>query len=277
MAPVLSLEQKQYIMVVAMYKEGKGVLEWRMRRWWRSVTPRPTLSPLLKEAFPVYPLIWHPCRTRRTRETDPEGRVIGVEYTFDYQPSEPDFQAELGKNDVVWIPLYTGTIDVPATTEDCPRREYEANIETIKILGPAVRALLVGNANAEICYKVSREEEWEKTIAFVEKHGAIIRPFGRPAFAPIFELLMHDCYLGSGRLRDVLLAQEALVLSFAGCWWLFENKKPKIPENYPYPELSAYLKTLPIWSGVGLQKGLDAGSDRVLSSVGYSAGFMGYF
>lgn len=259
-------------------------MEWKGKHRWLIKTRRlrapfsmPDLPPLPSGTFPVYPMIWHPVRTRRTRDTDPEGRVIGCEYSYDYQPSEPEFQAELGPNDVVWIPLYEGTISHPATTEDKPRWEYERNLDAISQIAPKVRAITVGNANSEIHYEVEPEREYQLALDFIERHASLIRPYGRPAFGPIFEILLWDCYQGGGQMRDLLNSFDALVLSFAGCTWLFERKYPKIPEAAPFPTMSAYLRTLNAWSGVGLQRGLDAGSDRVLSEMGYSAGFMGSF
>lgn len=256
----------------------KGRHKWIVKtRRLRAPRQRPVLPPLPEGDFPVYPLLWHPCRTHRSLETDPDGRVIGIEYCYDYQPSEPQFQEMVGPNDVVWIPLYKGTLEMAPSGEDVPRMEFEQNLQAIEDLAPKVRAILVGNANAEIHYEVPRDQAWERAIEFIEKHSALIRPYGRPAFAPVFEILMHDCYMGGGKLRDLINANDALVLSFNGCGWLFEKKYPKIPELHPYPQLVEYLKTMPVWSGVGLQRGLDAGSDRVLKMMGISAGFMGTF
>jgi len=213
-----------------------------------------------------------------TKEFSPQGRVIGVEYEYDYQPSDPAFQEELGPNDVVWIPLYKGTLHHPPRRTDRPRKEAETNWQAIRALAPRVQGILVGCTNAEIHYKGllrTHREEYALCIRFVQEHGERIRPFGRPVFAPIFEMLIFDCYRGGGKLRDLLNSFDALVLSFAGCYWLFENPRPKIPEASPYPRLAEYLRTLNAWSGVGLQKGLDAGSGEVLHKMGYRAGFMG--
>lgn len=213
-----------------------------------------------------------------TADLSPEGRVIGIEYGYDYQPSQPDFQQELGPNDVVWIPLYNGTIDHPPRRFDRKRWEYETNWEALRVIAPQVRGILVGCANAEIHYKdllLSRKQEYGLCLKFVREHGERIRPYGRPVFAPIFELLLFDCYYGGGQLQELLHRFDALVLSFAGCFWLFENPSPNIPEAPPYPRLADYLHSLNAWSGVGLQKGLDAGSGEVLHRMGYKAGFMG--
>lgn len=258
-------------------------MDWKGRHKWFILTRKfrtgpqaADLAPLPEGSFPVYPMIWHPGRTRRTAETDPNGRVVGVEYSYDYQPSDPAFQSELGPNDVVWVPLYRGSLHWPVTKDE-PRDEHKKNLEAIAQLGPKVRAILVGNANAEIHYDIPRAEEYERAVRFIEKHAAIIRPHGRPAFAPIFELLLLDCYQHGGRMRDILNRNDALVLSFAGCSWLFEKKHPRIPEASPFPQLKEYLSSLHAWSGVGLQRGLDAGSDKVLAEMGYKAGFMGSF
>lgn len=246
----------------------------RRRRW--GVPPAKTKQ-TPPEGWPVYPLLWHPVRTRMGVDQAPEGRVIGVEYSFDYQPSEAEFQEALGPNDVVWVPLYRGTISPPPTHRDERRKEYAANLRAIEEIAPRVAAVLVGNANAEIHYEVGMQEEFGRVIRFVEDHGARIRPHGRPAFAPIFEILVHDCYHAGGKLRDILNDMDALVLSYAGCQWLFERPHPKIPEERPFPTLAAYIGTLTAWSGVGLQRGLDHGTGEVLKTAGYQAGFMGYY
>lgn len=241
----------------------------RPRRW-------PGLQPLPRDEFPVYPVIWHPERTRRTKETDPDGRIIGVEYQFDYEPSRPQFQEEIGPNDVVWIPLYEGKITPPPSVDE-PLPEIEKNLRAIEEIGPKCRAVLVGNANSEIRYQGPRPEEYKKALLFIEKHAPLVRSHARPAFAPIFQLLMHDCYEEGGKMRDLLNENDALIISWAGCKWLFEKDYPKFPEADPFPKFQEYLRSMPCWTGVGLQRGLDKGSDRVLKSMGYDAGFMGYF
>lgn len=251
----------------------------RHRLFKRSVPAPPSSppQPLEPHAFPVYPLLWHPIRTRMTLDKASAGRVIGVEYTFDYQPYDPEFQAEVGANDVVWVPLYTGTIVSPPARRDRKRAEFDANVDAIRSLGALVRAILVGSANAEIYYECGIRGMHDCALRFVDLHSNMIAPHGRPAFAPCFEILVHDCYAAGGRLRDTLNDAGALVLSYAGCEWLVERPNPKIPEERPWPALSAYLRSLDAWSGVGLQKGLDAGSGEALRDMGYRAGFMGYF
>ena len=212
-----------------------------------------------------------------TSDIAAEGRVIGVEYSYDYQPSEPEFQSELAPNDVVLIPLYKGTIDQTPSKNDTPRKEYNDNLKAIETIAPRVQAILVGNANAEICYDCNLRTNHRRCLQFVENHGSIISPHGRPAFAPVFDILVFDCYEGKGRLRDLLNKMDALVLSFAGSWWLFENPKPCIPEPSPMGMLAEYIASMTAWSGVGLRKGLEAGSGQVLHSMGFRAGFMGYF
>lgn len=258
--------------------DWKGRHKWLVRtRKLRAPIDIQQLTKPDRSEFPVYPLLWHPCRTRRTTETDPHGRLVGVEYQFDYQPSEPEFQAELGPNDVVWIPLYKGTINDPPTGQDEPREESDRNLDAAAEIGPRVRALLIGNANGEINYRTSREEEWRRAIEFIGHHSDLLGGRARLAFAPIFELLLHDCYIGGGKLRDAISRHNSLLVAFNGCGWLFENPHPKIPEPVPFPQLAEYIGSMEAWSGVGLQRGLDRGSDRLLKSMGFSAGIMGYF
>lgn len=250
----------------------------RTRRDWPQHTPL-ELPQNAPPDFPVYPLLWHPIRTRVSCLSAPEGRVVGVEYSYDYQPSDSLFQASLGPNDVVWVPLYEGTILAPGKRRDTPRAEYDDNLEAIAQVALVVRAVLVGNANAEIHHNVSRRgEEWELCSRFITRHGTFVGQFGRPAFAPILELLVFDCFERDGKLRDLLNAQNALLLCFAGSGSFFERANdPRLPEPPPYPTFSAYLKTMEAWSGVGLQRGLDNGSGTVLQKMGFRAGFMGYF
>lgn len=228
--------------------------------------------------FPVYPLLWHPVRTRLDVHRAPAGRVVGVEYTYDYQPSEAGFQEALGYNDVVWVPIYKGTLYKPSQTAEDRLPEYEQNVQAIIDIARKVRAVLVGNANAEIRYNAQTpDEEYEKCLDFVEMHGKFIRPYGRPAFAPIFEILIHDCYRGGGRLRNLIERYDALLLSFAGCSWLFEQENPWIPEERPFSQLAEYLGSMEAWSGVGKLAGLAKGSGEVLKASGYSAGFAGWY
>jgi hypothetical protein len=230
--------------------------------------------------IPVHPLLWHPVRTRIDADRAPTGRVIGVEYTYDYQPSDPAFQKALGPRDVVWIPLFDGTIPNPA--QEFKRRlpEYDANVRAIAEIAPRVNAVLCGNANAEIRFAgCTRQEEHAKCMTFIETHSKFISEFGRPCFAPVFEILVHDCYAAEGVLRDLLVEHQALTLSFAGCSWLFEQEgnHPRIPEPKPYPTLQAYLQSLDAWSGVGKMQGLRAGSAATLREMGFAAGFVGWF
>lgn len=230
--------------------------------------------------LPVRPLVWHPVRTRIDAARAPGGRFVGVEYTYDYQPSDAEFQESLGANDVVWVPLFDGTIHDPAEEFSRRRGEYEANVRAAAEIGPRVRALLVGNANAEILFSTgSAAERLEKCLTFVDKIGGFVAHHGRPAFAPVFEILLYDCYRGGGRLRDLLNEQKAMVLSFAGASWLFEEAgdHPRMPERRPYPELTDYLGTLDAWSGVGRLEGLRHGSGEVLKSMGYAGGFAGWY
>ncbi len=234
----------------------------------------------VKSPLPVHPLLWHPVRTRIDAERAPAGRIIGVEYTYDYQPSERDFQDSLGPNDVVWIPLFDGTINHPAQDFSRCRPEYENNVRAAAEIAPQVRAILLGNANAELRFPGGpMEEQHQKCLTFVEKNAAFAALHGRPAFAPVFELLVFDCYHSDGKLRELLTASGALVLSFAGCSWLFEHEgnHPRIPEPYPYPRLTHYLASMETWTGVGTLRGLARGSGEVLKSMGYSAGFAGWY
>lgn len=201
-----------------------------------------------------------------------------MEYTYDYQPSWPDFQQALGYQDVVWIPLYKGTVHKPSQTTEDRLPEYDLNEQAIVDIARKVRAILIGNANAEIRYSAKTpEEEYEKCLEFVAMHSKFVRQYGRPAFAPIFEILVHDCYKGGGRLRDLMVQHNSLLLSFAGCSWLFEQEKPWIPEERPFPQLIEYLKSMECWTGVGKFQGLAKGSGEVLKASGYSAGFVGWF
>lgn len=235
-------------------------------------------GPEIEAPFPVYPLLWHPVRTRLDALRTPAGRVVGVEYTYDYQPSEEAFQRALGYNDVVWIPVYKGTLYNPSQTTEDRLPEYDKNERAISEIAPKVRAILIGNANAEIRYNAQTpEEEYEKCLEFVEMHCKFVRQYGRPAFAPIFEILVHDCYKGGGRLRDLFQRYDALLMSFAGCSWLFEQERPWIPEERPFPQLAEYLGSVESWSGVGKLQGLAKGSGEVLKASGYSAGFAGWY
>lgn len=235
----------------------------------------PVESPL-----PVHPLLWHPVRTRIDAERAPHSRLVGVEYTYDYQPSNTEFQQSLGKNDVVWVPLFDGTIHQPAHDFNQRRAEYDVNVKAIAEIAPKVQAVICGNANAEIRFAdCTRAEEHERCLTFIESHCQFISMHGRPAFAPIFEILVQDCFEGNGALRDLLLQNNALLISFAGSSWLYEQQgdHPRIPEPWPYPTLQKYIASLEAWSGVSTLRGLRAGSGEVIKSMGYSAGFAGWF
>jgi len=237
-------------------------------------------GPSVPSSLPVYPLLWHPVRTRIDQSRAPDGRIVGVEYTYDYQPSEPDFQAALGPNDVVWVPLFDGTVDDPAQDSTRRREEYEKNVRAISEIAPRVRAVLTGNANAEILFRgCPIEERHQKCLTFIQSHAAFLAHHGRPAFSPVFELFVFDCYRAGGELRDLINASNALVLSFAGCSWLVEHEGPHpyIPEDPPYPRLAEYLASMEAWSGVGTLRGLANGSADVLKASGYSAGFAGWY
>jgi len=227
--------------------------------------------------FPIHPLVWHPIRTRMTADRAPGGRVIGVEYTWDYQPSEPEFQAELGKSDVVWVPLYTGTIDSTPRSGNRPRHEYETNLKAIAAIGPRVHAILTGNANAEICWDCNLRTNHARCVEFVRRHGAMVRPHARPAFAPVFDILVYDACRAGGALQKALNDLDALVIAYAASKWLFEALEPWIPEARPWPTLTAYLAAMEVWGGVGMLRGLRAGSGEALQSMGVRAGIMGYF
>ncbi|MCX6360412.1 MAG: hypothetical protein NT029_11410 [Armatimonadetes bacterium] len=237
----------------------------------------PPFAPPAPPGFPVYPVVWHPVRTRMTVDRSPAGRLIGVEYTWDYQPSEAEFQAELGSNDVVWLPLYQGTIDQTPRRRDAPRAERAANLRALADLGPRVRAVLVGNANGEICYDCNLRANHRRCLEFVRRHGPLVAPHARPAFAPVFDILVEDCYRRGGELRDEMNRLGALVIAFAGSQWLFEKADPWIPEPPPRPRLADYLASMEAWSGVGLLRGLEAGSGAALQAMGFRAGIMGYF
>lgn len=230
--------------------------------------------------LPVYPLLWHPVRTRIDSTRAPAGRLVGVEYTYDYQPSEVEFQDALGPNDIVWIPLFSGTIHHPA--EDFSQRvpEFDQNVRAVSEIAPRVKGVLVGNANAEIRFNgISMADIHSRCLTFVEKAGGFVRCHGRPVIAPVFEILVYDCYRGNCSLQKLILELDALVLSYAGCSWLFveQGDHPRIPEARPYPELQEYFKRIEAWSGVGKMEGLRAGSASVLQSMAFSAGFVGWF
>lgn len=230
--------------------------------------------------LPVYPLLWHPVRSRIDARRAPDGRVVGVEYTYDYQPSEPAFQQALGPKDIVWVPLFNGTVDNPAESLERRLAEYQPNLQAIAEIGPRVKAILCGNANAEIRFaNSSPSQEHAKSLTFIETHASFLAFHARPAFAPVFEILVHDCYVAGGILRDLLNHHQSILLSFAGCSWLFEHQgdHPRIPEPRPYPTLQKYLASLNAMTGVGRLRGLRAGSAITLAEMGYSAGFAGWY
>ncbi len=235
----------------------------------------PVISPI-----PVYPLLWHPVRTRIDADRAPAGRMVGVEYTYDYQPSEPEFQQALGQNDIVWIPLFDGTINHPAQDFNQRRAEYEDNVRAIAAIGPSVKAVLCGNANAEIRFaNCSAAEEHRRCLTLVESLCKFLTHHGKPAFAPIFEILIYDCYHGDGELRDLLNQHQAQLISFAGCSWLVEQEgdHPRIPEPKPYPTLQKYIASLSAMTGVGKMRGLKSGSAQTLKAMGFTAGFAGWY
>ena len=234
----------------------------------------------IESPIPVHPLLWHPVRTRIDKDRAPSGRLVGVEYTYDYQPSETEFQDALGTNDVVWVPLFDGTIANPAQDSSRKLNEYERNVRAISEIAPRIHAILVGNANAEILFKGRPKEECHRlAITFIQTHAAFMAFHGRPAFAPVFDLLVYDCYQGGGELRDLINSTKALLISFAGASWLFDpvDTHPLIPEERPYPQLIQYLASMECWSGVGTLRGLEKGSGAVLKSSGYLTGFAGWY
>jgi len=156
------------------------------------------------------------------------GRII-MPCEPDHDPTieEWDWVADaVGPNDIVWIPLYHGSLNgpTPSTWPQQKLPDYGKFVALIEELAPRVKGILLGNNGCELCFRVARrgedengEVQWSMDLpmsihlacAFVEETAPLVlRAGGRPFYGTMDWMIIYDCYnpLLSGRLRQIVNA-----------------------------------------------------------------------
>jgi hypothetical protein len=131
------------------------------------------------------------------------GRII---FTMEEQrnPHEGEIAHNLGdldqygKTDIVWIPLYVGTLENPGPYPPQPLPCYDEHIALINLLGPCVGGIITGNSSIELSYKhlnwnAGPNVAMMKTL--VELSAPLITAAGtRPFYGTIDWDFLHDVY-----------------------------------------------------------------------------------
>lgn len=198
-------------------------------------------SPSMEEKFlalqtvraPVYKFCeWHPGPDQiywpANKDWRP-GRII-MPVEPDHEPVIADWEwvpDAVGPNDIVWIPLYYGSLEGP-TPETWPQHrlpDYGKFLAMIEELAPRVKGILLGNNGCELTHRVgtrikgaegeddkigiSLPESIHQSCAFVEEVAPLVlQAGGRPFFGTMDWTILFDCYspLLAGRLRQIVNA-----------------------------------------------------------------------
>ncbi len=175
------------------------------------------------------------------------GRII--------MPCEPDHEPTIeewewvanaaGPNDIVWIPLYYGSLDGP-TPQMWPQQklpDYGKFVAMIEELAPRVKGILLGNNGCELCFRVAREidkkdEEGHSVVEvdlpasihlgceFVaETAPLVLQAGGRPFYGTMDWMILFDCYspLLAGRLRQMINAVNGVSICLCAATLLLDG------------------------------------------------------
>jgi len=247
-------------------------------------------------AFPVHPFI-----TDANPPQSEQGRLVMMGPEGD-QLAQGEWLGLLGENaianlgpqDVVWIPLYACHVHRVSDWPAPKLADYDRHIDLIKELAPRVGAILVGNMGPEMCW-------WAKSVTepllglrarmgaeFIRHHNDLITGFGgRPAYGSVDWDLLCDCY-EERLLQAAIKEANALQVCFCGFTMVRECKVDRTQylfqrqlswlgrhDDFPPGRLMEYLNETEVWSGVNLVPGLQAENDTHLAAYGFAAGICG--
>ena len=224
--------------------------------------------------------------------------------TFDEFEWLPDF---VGSNDVVWIPLYQGSLKDPTPQHwpQQPLQDYGKFIALMEEIAPRVKGILFGNNGCELLYRpsVAIQEQKEDIpeghieinvplgihymCEFVAQTAPLVlRAGGRPFYGTMDWAIIMDCYTNvmRGHLRRIVNACNGVHVCFcasslfAEAVWDRTNKllsdKSEILMMYEkndsaMPKLQIYLQGGEFWGDIGGWEGLQAGNNFLLQQHGF--------
>jgi len=189
----------------------------------------------------------------------------------------------------------------PVTGEALQRAE-----PVLREVASQVRAIMIGNSPYETLFEPhpnlelpeARADGVRRCTEWVKQNGGVIRDLGgRPAFGLTHPQIISHAYWavqhypGGDPLLPVLQDLEALVICFCGglmmsrtetCWPLPGRHayNHRFADNaeldaWPFPKLSAWLRSVECWGGVEYLPGLQAGRDLKMAEVGFVGGVIG--
>ncbi len=255
-------------------------------------------------ALPLYAMPCTEAGNWRSIDYRPGRVLLGTHGQNPAQPEPLDkswLRADLAEfvctQDVLFAPLYEGTMRKEGPWPLAPRRTFEHNVEVLTEVAPQVRAVLWGNRYAEfgrldVFAGLEEEHAWmsvAQCAEMVEEGGNLIRSLGgRPAVGLVDLQILVDCYRSPGWvLREALIAVDALVICFLGFKFYDhmvtlkegDGKEVIIPRGLvelpPYPLLRDWLSGLECWSGMDYLDGLHKGNDVSCAEGGWAAGVVG--
>ncbi len=168
-------------------------------------------------------------------------------------PCEPDHEPTIeewdwvsdavGPNDIVWIPLYYGSLNGPTPSVWPQQRlpDYGKFVSLIEELAPRVKGILFGNNGCELCFRVGRPakkedgtETWvvdlpqviHMACTFVEETASLVlQAGGRPFYGTMDWMILYDCYNSflPGRLRQIVNAVNGVNICLCAATLLLDG------------------------------------------------------
>ena len=245
-------------------------------------------------AFPIYQIagIAAGCSHKLTKPRSMKGRLLLGGNVCDRSLDNGDIKimklidvAEAAtEHDVLWLPLYASS-NTNSVFEPLPYLEdFEERLELLADVAPRVKAILIGNTGAELCFWATPGKNSEM-IQFVEQHSALVKAAGgRPAFGPTPMELTKDCF-GDSKLQAAIIAVAALTICLCGYKLVPEAYIDRsIAEHESFLDqykaqdqdrIREYVRRSEMWSGVHFMEGLRQDNDKLLAEFGFRAGVLG--
>lgn len=162
-------------------------------------------------------------------------------------PMPPESVANLGPQDIVFVPLWDGQDPTRAMTveERLPAPIYDANLEALYEIAPRVKAVIMGNCGPEMCFcdivtgnqhatisgrdAAQVERLRRRHIDFIDHAAALVKDAGGLlALAPVPAEFMFDMYMLKGELRELMLSFGAAFVQFLGFGEWDQQMRPNL-------------------------------------------------
>ena len=210
----------------------------------------------------------------------------------------------VGPNDIVWIPLYYGSLNgpTPSTWPQQKLPDYGKFVAMIEEIAPRVKGILLGNNGCELCFRVARLSEETDTeaagrlivdlphsihlaCAFVEETAPLVlQAGGRPFYGTMDWMIIYDCYntFLPGRLRQIVNAVNGVNICLCAATLILDGnynranpllargqeQAIRAREGDDPKQLRAYLNGGTFWGDVEGPENIDSNGMR-LKELGF--------